>query len=191
MYGQSCSGFVSKTQGQNWVRAGNVTGYVQEACSGRNTTGDRCTFLVDNNRWGDPAQGCAKDFSVSYQCEGDQQPRTVTIAAEAAGKAVELDCYTRSEPTSGLNIRSATYGENCGAEQGNVTRELASSCNSKTDCAYKVDVNRLGDPAPKCGKDFVASYSCAPDATIQRKDIPAEAGFGSILRLSCTSKSKR
>jgi hypothetical protein len=139
------------------VRAGNV----QEACSGRNTTGDRCTFLVDNNRWGDPAQGCAKDFSVSYQCEGDQQPRTVTIAAEAAGKAVELDCYTRSEPTSGLNIRSATYGGNCGAAQGNATRELASSCNGKTDCAHKVDVNRLGDPARKCGKDFVAIVGAA------------------------------
>src|SRR6202035_950393 len=68
----------------------------------------------------------------------------------------------------------------------NTTRDLASNCTGKTDCAYKVDVNRLGDPAPKCGKDFVASYSCAPDATILRKELPGEAGFGSILNLSCT-----
>ncbi len=93
------------------------------------------------------------------------------------------------EPTVGLNIRSATYGGNCGAPQGNVTRDLALSCNGKPDCAYRVDVERLGDPVPKCGKDFAASYSCAPDATILRKDLSGEAGFGSILDLSCAPGS--
>jgi hypothetical protein len=46
-------------------------------------------------------------------------------------------------------------------------------------------VNHLGDQAPKCGKDFVASYSCAPDTTILRKELPAEAGFGGIVNLTC------
>jgi hypothetical protein len=84
-----------------------------------------------------------------------------------------------------VNIRSATYGGNCGAAQGNATQDLASSCNGKRDCTYKVEVNHLGDPAPKWGKDFVASYSCAPDTTILRKELPAEAGFGGIVNLTC------
>jgi hypothetical protein len=50
-----------------------------------------------------------------------------------------------------VNIRSATYGGNCGATQGNVTRDLASSCNGKTDCGYKVEVNHLGVPEMRQG----------------------------------------
>jgi hypothetical protein len=83
-----------------------------------------------------------------------------------------------------VNIRSATYGGNCGAAQGNATQDLASTATAR-DCTYKVEVNHLGDPAPKCGKDFVASYSCAPDTTILRKELPAEAGFGGIVNLTC------
>jgi hypothetical protein len=90
-------------------------------------------------------------------------------------------------PTSGLNIRSATYGGNCGAGPGNATKVLARACNGRTDCDYKVDVGRLGDPAHGCGKDFVASYSCAPDTTPLEKALPAEAGRGSILNLTCAS----
>jgi hypothetical protein len=182
-YGQSCSTFSPKAPLENRVREGNVTNYVQKACNAKDK---QCTFVVDNTRWGDPAPGCEKDFSVTYRCQSDEPPRTTTIAASAAGKTVELDCNPPpSDPSSGLDIHSATYGGNCGVAQGNATRDLALSCNGKTECTYSVDVRRLSDPTPGCGKDFVASYSCAPDATILRKDLPAEAGFGSVLSLSC------
>jgi hypothetical protein len=89
-----------------------------------------------------------------------------------------------------LSVASATYGGNCGAAQGNATSDLASSCDGKTNCAYKVDVGRLGDPKNGCGKDFAASYSCAPDTSILNKGLPPEAGFGSILNLNCAVSAK-
>jgi hypothetical protein len=36
-------------------------------------------------------------------------------------------------------------------------------------------------------QDFVASYSCAPDTTMLRKDLLGEAGYGSIFNLSCAA----
>jgi hypothetical protein len=45
----------------------------------------------------------------------------------------------------------------------------------------------LGDPARTCAKNFVATYSCRPGTTIEREEVPAEAGFGSLLHLSCAS----
>ena len=90
---------------------------------------------------------------------------------------------------SGLNIGSATYGGNCGARSGNATADIAKSCNGRSVCHYVVDVERLRDPAPRCGKDFVVEYSCAPDTTRVRKDLPPEAGLGSRLDLDCSSNA--
>src|SRR4051794_32295459 len=100
---------------------------------------------------------------------------------------------TTPEPVieSGLIIRAATYGASCGAPSGNVTKDLASSCNGRADCNYIVDVDRLGDPAPRCGKDFQGEYSCAPDTELLRKQLPAEAGLKSQLQLSCTPEAEQ
>jgi hypothetical protein len=85
----------------------------------------------------------------------------------------------------GISITSATYGGNCGAPTGNATWDVAASCNGKTDCTYTISVERLGDPARDCGKDFSVSYFCPSQATLRHQEAPKEAGFGSILTLSC------
>ncbi len=188
----------SATYGGNCGAAqGNVTKDLASSCNGKTD----CAYKVDVDHIGDPAPKCGKDYVASYSCAPDATILNKGLPAEAGlGSILNLSCSpkgreatetaaTAPEPISGLNIRSATYGGNCGAAQGNVTKDLASSCNGKTDCAYKVDVDHIGDPAPKCGKDFIASYSCAPDATVVRSDLPAEAGLGSILNLSCPPKS--
>jgi hypothetical protein len=198
-YGQSCSGFMPKTQSQNWVREGNVTERVNEACiRGMNATGDGCKFIVGNNRWGDPAQGCGKDFSVSYQCKGDQQPRTAYIKAEAAGKSVDLDCL----PPAAIPILSATYGQSCSGfmpktqsqnwvREGNVTERVNEACirgmNATGDrCKFIVDNNRWGDPAQGCGKDFSVSYQCKGDRLPRISSIAAEAA-GKTVELACSA----
>jgi hypothetical protein len=197
-YGQSCSGFVPTSQAQNWVREGNVTERVREDCSSKNAADNRCTFLVDNNRWGDPAQGCGKDFSVSYQCKGDQRMRTASIAAEAAGKSVELDCA----PPLALRILSATYGQSCSGfvpttqsqnwvREGNVTERVYEACstgqNAKGDrCKFIVDNNRWGDPAQGCGKDFSVSYQCKDEQQPRTASVAAEAA-GKRVVLDCNA----
>lgn len=88
-YGENCRDFVPASPAENRVHEGNVTSLVDKTCIFY-----RCDILVDAARWGDPAPGCAKDFTLSYRCRGHQgEPRTATVAAEAAGKTAALDCY--------------------------------------------------------------------------------------------------
>ena len=86
-----------------------------------------------------------------------------------------------------FEIKSASYGLNCRARQGNATRMLSTACNGKDACNYVVDVNVLGDPAPGCVKNFVVDYQCAPDNKRLTAELPAEAGLKSRLQLSCAT----
>jgi peptidoglycan/LPS O-acetylase OafA/YrhL len=96
---------------------------------------------------------------------------------------------TEPKPVGAIHVLSATYGANCGASAGNATADVQTRCDGDRKCTYMVDVERLGDPAPECAKDFVAAYSCAPDAPIVRKHLPPEAGFRGVLDLSCMATS--
>jgi hypothetical protein len=84
-----------------------------------------------------------------------------------------------------LQVLSATYGGNCGAGAGNATSAVNSSCGGRPGvCAYQIKVEELGDPSPGCAKDFVVVWTCGGEA--RRATVPAEAGFGSTVRLTCT-----
>jgi hypothetical protein len=176
-YGASCG-----------VPSGNATQDIASSCNGRAD----CNYVVDVERLRDPAPGCGKDFQVEYSCAPGTAPLHKQLPAEAGLKSqLQLSCTPEAEQVtapvveSGLNIRTATYGASCGVPSGNVTRDVANSCNGRADCNYTVDVDRLGDPAPRCGKDFQVEYSCAPDTILLRKELPGEAGLKSQLRLSC------
>jgi hypothetical protein len=84
-----------------------------------------------------------------------------------------------------ISVISATYGGNCGAPQGNATQDIAAICNGKADCAYPVKVERLGDPATGCRKDFTVSYFCALGTPPRHEELTGEAGFGSVAGLTC------
>ncbi len=90
--------------------------------------------------------------------------------------------------TNGLHVLSATYGANCDATWGNSTKDVARTCNGKNACQYVVDVNKLGDPAAGCGKNFVVDYECAPGHAHLIKALPGEAGLGGKVDLSCPAK---
>jgi hypothetical protein len=85
----------------------------------------------------------------------------------------------------GISVTSATYGGNCGAPHGNATLNIGASCNGKTECAYTVKVERLGDPANGCGKDFTVSYFCESEATLRHEELAGEAGLGKVANLTC------
>jgi hypothetical protein len=84
-----------------------------------------------------------------------------------------------------ISVTSATYGGNCGAPAGNVTSQLAAACNGRTTCSYTIDYRVLGDPAPGCAKNYVAQWKCGTNPTVRSVTAPAEAGFGSVVTLTC------
>lgn len=99
---------------------------------------------------------------------------------------------TTPGPEAGHAIRvvEATYGRNCGARVGNATADARKACNGADSCDYVVDVDRLGDPANGCGKDFRLEYVCLPQTELIRKTLPGEAGLRSRLRLDCPTNGQ-
>jgi hypothetical protein len=81
------------------------------------------------------------------------------------------------------------YGRNCMGNTGfDKTADLAASCNNRTSCPYKVDYTKIGDPAVGCPKEYEAAWRCVSGTITSPTKIataPPEAGFGSIVMLTC------
>lgn len=90
----------------------------------------------------------------------------------------------------GISVASATYGGNCHAPSGNATQDLMASCNGKDKCAYPIHVEKLGDPASGCGKNFTVTYFCPAGTKMQREEVAPEAGFGKVVNLRCRPGSE-
>jgi hypothetical protein len=84
-----------------------------------------------------------------------------------------------------IRIVAGSYGQNCRAAHGNTTPHLQQTCDGQAVCAYRVDYKVIGDPAYGCQKDYVAEWRCGRDPTLHRATAAPEAGFGSIVQLSC------
>jgi hypothetical protein len=104
---------------------------------------------------------------------------------------------TPADPNADLIVVSeATYGMNCrnpatrsgplnDVKAGNVTAAVAGNCaGARGTCSFVVDVNRLGDPAPGCGKDLSVFWRCGADETVHRAYVAGEANT-QTARLVC------
>ncbi len=180
---------LSATYGANCgATPDNVLHHVQEACGSRR---DQCTYAIDVNRVGDPAKRCSKSFELSYQCGRHGQSQSQTVEGEAHGKSVSMDCRARSGGGT-LRVTEATYGANCGVPAGNVTAAVAQACNGKGSCSYSIDVNQLGDPARKCGKNFALYYECNDQGYVYDSGssyVPPEA-HGQTVSVSCGGRGR-
>jgi peptidoglycan/LPS O-acetylase OafA/YrhL len=121
-------------------------------------------------------------------------PRWRGVAVAAAGTpailavlvlAVQPGSRRETSVEAGIRVVSATYGQNCGAPAGNASSFLKRACDGRDSCRYVVNVAVLGDPAGGCSKSFATEFECAPDRTRYRQEIPAEAGLGGLLVLTC------
>jgi len=84
-----------------------------------------------------------------------------------------------------IHVLAGSYGQNCRAARGNVTPHLQQSCEGQAACAYRVDHQVIGDPAYGCQKDYVAEWTCGRDPAVRRAVAAPEAGYGSVVQLSC------
>jgi hypothetical protein len=79
----------SATYGPNCgAPAGNATDEVQSVCGGK----ESCDYDVEVSKLGDPAGGCAKDFTVEYVCSADSAAKTTEVPNEANGNTARLSC---------------------------------------------------------------------------------------------------
>jgi hypothetical protein len=101
----------------------------------------------------------------------------ICIAALATGSAAQA---------ATIQIVSGTYGQNCGAQRGNATRDLETQCDGRATCEYRIDGRTMRDPAVGCQKDFLAEWRC-DETDIHIAMLSPEAGNGSTLVLSCVN----
>jgi hypothetical protein len=98
----------------------------------------------------------------------------VALLALSSGAA----CAAGKKQLPTIKILQATYGGNCkGIPKGNVTHFVASECNDKSMCNYRVYYKHMGeDPPAGCERNFSVSYACGRYS--KRCTVEAEAGWG-------------
>jgi hypothetical protein len=171
---------VEGTLGSDCARSGTHTDALARACNGK----QRCEFIPDLSK---AAATCQKDFVAKWRCGVDE--RVSLRLATAASKAIMLSCEAPAPaptpPATGAQIRSATYGGNCGAPAGNESAVVAAACNGKNSCSFVIDWKELGDPAHGCGKNFVVEWRCGGSSKPSTVTVPAEAGLRKTALISC------
>ena len=121
------------------------------------------------------------------------------VVATSFFATMQLLDYWWSPPDPNANVihvTEATYGLSCKdfreepprvnlVKLGNATKPVAQACEgTKSSCLYAIDVNKIGDPADGCGKDFVANWRCGGDSKVHQFYLAAEASGRSVL-FSC------
>jgi Extracellular link domain len=102
--------------------------------------------------------------------------RISTIEVRATGSSdVNSVASPPPAPPRNINIKSASYGVNCGAPVNNVTTTLQNIINRQTDktsFSFTGGLNSLfGDPAPGCGKALRIMYD-RHDGNGMTKNLP-------------------
>jgi hypothetical protein len=71
------------------LETGNATNSVKIACDGKTS----CEYDIQAATLGaDPCVGTHKDFSYSWSCSGNSDPKTGRIPGEASGSSASLSC---------------------------------------------------------------------------------------------------
>ncbi|MFT0168641.1 hypothetical protein ACLKMY_06355 [Paraburkholderia mimosarum] len=79
-------------------------------------------------------------------------------------------------------VVSGTYGSNCGAPRGNVTRDLAQHCDGLQTCRYPLSI--VAARSGVCRNDYLAEWRCG-SREFHSAALAAGAGAGDRLVLSC------
>ena len=87
-------------------------------------------------------------------------------------------------PSSAITVVSATYGRNCGQQDGNATFDLARRCDGRTACTYMLTGDIAGGGVRSCRSDLVAQWHCS-DGQIHAAALSAGAAPGDQLLLTC------
>ena len=86
---------------------------------------------------------------------------------------------------SGIQVVSATLGDNCGARRGNRTSQVAGICNGQDSCTLSGSKVRDPDPAYGCAKAFSVTWRCSAGGPARSASAAATLYETNSLTLSC------
>lgn len=106
---------------------------------------------------------------------------TPALAADADAQRIQRSAGTR---TPVVTIVSGTYGQNCGAPEGNLTADLVRRCNGRDTCSYPLPSSAALQSEQTCRASFVAQWRCGQDES-HFATLGAGARSGDRLVMSC------
>jgi hypothetical protein len=120
---------------------------------------------------------------------------TAGLRAKAWGAPVEFAWRSSRPPDGTIHVAEATYGERCQnytpkypaynwVSRGNATAILREECAGKVQCLFSFEMQKIGDPASGCSKDFSVAYRCRQDDPLRTVSLPPEAD-GKTVSLDC------
>lgn len=86
-YGWNCRDVIPSI-GKNKVKKGNATTAIRKVSTGKT----RAEIMIDVMMFGDPANGCGKDFYVKWVCNKEKKTYEAYVPGEANQKTVVLTC---------------------------------------------------------------------------------------------------
>jgi hypothetical protein len=178
--------------------AGREVQYVNAGALFPNLMVDRNAFFIDPVHLNDVGMDVVARFYAGTILASDLPHQFKRL--EWAGKPLpdEGPGVTASVADE-IRVVEATYGSNCKdfkvpppagnrVRIGNASSIVATSCSSKHGvCAFPIDVGRLGDPAPNCGKDFSVKWRCSAATDVHQANLAGEAN-GKTIVLDCTTR---
>jgi hypothetical protein len=103
---------------------------------------------------------------------------------DSVKKLADIGGVKGCESWGTLTVQSATYGGNCNAPIGNVTKKVAEmGCNWVESCSIPISVSTFGDPLPECAKNFDVAYSCG--STPFTKHLDGETNGQTMVMDDC------
>jgi len=167
---------------------------------------NECTPCADNCGTGQYRFGCG--HSAAGQCVACSTPKAHAHHAGSGSHGQAGSCREECDagyhahggaciavtpnptpaptPSPTIHITYAHYGRNCGGSRQ--THNLGAACNNRRSCYYKVDHNRIGDPAGGCAKDYPYSWCCMSGSrqiSCHSGRVPPEASFRPGFHISC------
>lgn len=134
---------------------------------------------MPGNRSGDGARDLRAEMLYGPKAEKSSAASVESMPGHSA--VTPLDQPAKK---SGIQVMQATYGKNCGAAVGNVTRHIASQCDGRATCSYVIDYQIIGDPVYGCAKNYLVDYRCSQGRSKSAAASP-EAGYRKKIFLSC------
>ncbi|SAL14085.1 hypothetical protein AWB71_00474 [Caballeronia peredens] len=110
------------------------------------------------------------------------------IGAFLALAAASFAASAETASTREIEIVSATFGDNCGASQGNVTADLRRHCNGLAECPYAIPLRQFRHRTETCKGDLKAEWRCTPEE-LHVAMIRHVADASSTLTLSCIEQN--
>jgi hypothetical protein len=118
---------IEATVGSNCgATAGNATAAMAAACDGSSS----CSYQIDSTPGAAVADGCAKDFRVTWRCATEETVRTTLVPPDPGlGAIVALRCDAPA--AARIDVLSAATGT---AASADVTVAIANRCSGRERC---------------------------------------------------------